>query len=75
MNSAAPPLSAQRRRDSGVDSTISSRPDVSSDAQPATSVTAARPPSTMPNSMKSSCRKPPTVAKSMPGNDRVRAGS
>ncbi len=54
-----PPASAQRARPRGVARTISSRPDVSSDAQPPTNDAAARPARMIPNSTNSSWRNPP----------------
>ena len=63
---SAPEMS-QRTRSRGVASRNSSRPDDSSDAHPPTSVAAASPTSTSPNSTNRSCRKPPTVPMSMPG--------
>ena len=67
-----PDAERPRRRPSAraraaVASRNSSRPDVSSDAQPPTSVAAARPARISPNSTKRSSRKPPTEAMSMPG--------
>ncbi len=57
-----PPAIAHRARLSGVASTISSRPDVSSDAQPDTMDAANRPARITPKSTNSSCRKPPAEA-------------
>ena len=57
---ATPPDVTQRTRESGDASRNSRRPDVSSDAQPATSVAAASPARISPNSTNSSCRNPPT---------------
>ena len=65
---ATPPDVTQRTRESGVASRNSSRPEVSSDAQIATSVAAARPARIIPNSTNSSWRKPPTDRMSNPGN-------
>ena len=67
-SAATAPDVTQRLRDSGVASRNSSRPEVSSEAQTATSVAAARPARIIPNSTKRSCRKPPTDRMSNPGN-------
>ena len=67
-STAMPPDPSQRRRDRGVASTISVRPDDSSEAQVPTSVAAASPDRIRPNSMNTSCRNAPGLFRSMSGN-------
>ena len=70
--SPRPPRTAQRARDIGVDRSISSRPSVSSEAQPPTSVAAAKPARISPNVMNASWRKRPGAdSRSTLGNDRL----
>jgi hypothetical protein len=63
----SPPATAQRARDIGVVRSISSRPPVSSEAQPFTSVEAAKPARMNPNVMNASCRNAPAPVRSMFG--------
>ncbi len=66
-NSPRPPASAQRARDIGVESSVSSRPPASSDAQPFTSVATANPTRMIPNVMNASWRNAPAPLRSMLG--------
>ena len=64
-----PPRSAQRARDIGVDRSISSRPSVSSEAQPSTRVAVAKPARMSPNVMNASWRNAPAPdSRSICGN-------
>src|SRR4051794_34690917 len=54
-----PPSIAQRNRETGTESSISSRPSFSSEAQPPTSVAAAKPARMNPKVTKASWRKAP----------------
>ncbi len=66
-NRPAPPAIAQRALDSGVESSVSRRPPVSSEAQPLTSVATANPTRIRPNVTNASCRNAPAPLRSMFG--------